>query len=94
MIRAAQIALVVMGGGLFMSAVYHQHEQARRCAEARRQNLPDREEICAGGSSGSSSYSHFGSSGSASSRSGSAPAPSVARGGFGGTGAHFASAGG
>jgi hypothetical protein len=94
MIRAAQIGLVMMGGGLFMSAVYGQHEQARRCAEARRQNLPNAEQICASSSSGSSWHSHFSSYGSSSSGSSSSAASSATRGGFGATGAHFASAGG
>jgi hypothetical protein len=97
MIRAAKIALVVMGGGLVMSAVYAHHQQTRRCAEARRQNLPDAEQICARSSSSWSWHSHssYGSSSSSyGSGSSSSSATSVARGGFGAAGAHFASSGG
>jgi hypothetical protein len=97
MIRAAKIGLVVMGGGLVMYGGYADHRRAERCTLARQQNLPDADQICARGSSGSSGYSSWRSgssySGSTYSGSSSAGTSSVSRGGFGASGAHFASAG-
>jgi hypothetical protein len=99
--RATAIMLVLMGGGtMILSPFLSRPSQA--CNDARAAHQPDADEICEPSHSGShgswhgSWFSGSGSSGTNSTHaaaSTTASSTSVARGGFGGTGAHMASAG-
>jgi hypothetical protein len=80
MLRAGQIGLVLMGGGLVMWSV----APSKDCMSARLQHRPDASQLCAGAAGHGGYYTHT----LASSRVG-----TVVRGGFGSIGAHLARAG-
>ena len=93
--RTTAIVLVLMGGGsvAMLSPLLPGTSQA--CREARAAQRPDAEQVCRSGSGGSHATTG-GSHGGYYGRTGSTPgataaAASVARGGFGGAGAHAAS---
>lgn len=56
--RPLVIFLMLMGGGAVVAGTVLPHRNRAACEQARAQNLPDAEEICARVSSGSSSGTH------------------------------------
>ena len=94
------IGLVLVGGGALAAGIMlPSRNNARACEDARAANLPNAEEICARGSSGRSSWTHYsstywGGSGHTSNAVAAATAAAVAKSassGFAGSG--FASSG-